>query len=59
MTDPTGFVPPAAPFAYVVPDAGALAGPDPTGFVPPAAPVAYVVPDAPAPSPEDDRGRTT
>ena len=59
MTDPTGFVPAAAPFAYVVPDAGALAGPDPTGFVPPAAPVAYVVPDAPAPSPEDDRGRTT
>jgi len=53
MPDPTGFVPDGAPFAFVLPDGGALVPPDPTGFVPPAAPLPFIVPDGP----EDEERR--
>jgi hypothetical protein len=58
MTDPTGFVPPAAPFQLAVPDRGAPPAADPTGFVPTGSPFVLVVPDRPAPpEPPDGRGR--
>jgi len=42
-----------APFAFVLPDGGALVPPDPTGFVPPASSFPFIVPDGP----EDGEGR--